>query len=300
MREEFASPDLSISRIADRQHGVVAANQLHETGIDKDGIRRRVQAGRLHRLHRGVYAVGHRAVSKEGKWMAAVLAIGGGPFRSADVIGRWGAAISHRSAADLWGLLAGNDGPADVFLVGESGRAKRRGIRIHRSITLLPADVTLRGGIPVTTPARTILDLRRAVARRAGGISERELRRAIRQAEILGLPIGELPPRKRTRSDLEDAFLRLCHRHRLPSPEVNVRVGQDLVDFLWRDQRLVVETDGYIYHRGRVAFEDDRDRDLRLRGLGFDLIRISEKQVDEEAGRVAKTLAAALRVGPDA
>jgi very-short-patch-repair endonuclease len=161
--------------------------------------------------------------------------------------------------------------------------------------------VTLRSGIPVTTSARTIADLRRAVtARRAGALLERELRRAIREAEVLGLPIGEVPGRDRSRSDLEGDFLEICRHHRLPRPDINVRVGRDLVDFLWRDRRLIVETDGYIYHRGRVAFEDDRDRDLRLRGLGFDVIRISEKQIDEEPQRVAETLATALRVGLDA
>ncbi len=217
------------------------------------------------------------------------------------ILDRWGAAISHRSAAVLWGLLAGGDGPIDVSVPGNGGKRRREGIRLHRSLTLLPAAVSLHERIPVTTPVRTIGDLRRTVSRpgRRGLISARDLRRAIRQADVLGLPIGEAPGRDRTRSDLERAFLRLCHRHCLPPPEVNVRIGPHLVDFLWRAQRLVVETDGYRYHRGRQAFEDDRDRDLALKARGFAVVRLSEKQVDEQPQRVAETLAAALRVGAD-
>lgn len=133
--------------------------------------------------------------------------------------------------------------------------------------------------------------LRRPVEK--GGISHRELRRAIRQAEFFGLPLGS-EEGDRTRSDLERDFLRLCRRARLPMPEVNVRVGKDLVDFLWRDQRLVVETDGYVPHRGKIAFQEDRERDLRLRGLGYTVIHLSERQVDEEPVRVAEALRAEL------
>jgi very-short-patch-repair endonuclease len=151
--------------------------------------------------------------------------------------------------------------------------------------------VTLKDGIPVTKPARTISDLRRVAGRpvETGGISQRELRRAIRQVEYFGLPLGA-EEGDRTRSDLERDFLRLCRRHRLPEPEVNVRVGKDLVDFLWRERRLVVETDGYVPHRGKIAFQDDRERDLRLRGLDFTVIRLSERQINEEPVRIAEAL----------
>lgn len=128
-------------------------------------------------------------------------------------------------------------------------------------------------------------------------VSPRELRRAIRQANVLGLSIGEETGRDRTRSDLERDFLRLCRRHRLPVPEVNVRVGSHLVDFLWPEQGLVVETDGYSYHRGRVAFDGDRSRDLELRGLGYEVIRLSERQVEEEPRQIAEVLATALAAG---
>lgn len=233
--------------------------------------------------------------------MAAVLAVGGGPSRGGKPLEHWGASTSHRSAAELWGLLEPREGPIDVSVSGDGGKRQRRGIRLHRSLTLLPAHVTLRDGIPVTTPTRTIADLSRAVAaHRPGAVSERELRRAVRQAEVFGLPLSDEIESDRTRSDLESDFLDLCHRHRLPRPEVNVRIGHDLVDFLWRDCRLVAETDSYQYHRGRVAFQDDRDRDLRLRTAGYEVLHFSEKQVDEEPERVAKALGRALRVGADA
>jgi very-short-patch-repair endonuclease len=216
------------------------------------------------------------------------------------VLEHWGAALSHRSAAELWGLLKVESGAIDIALPGHGGKRKRSGIRVHRSLTLLPTHVTLRKRIPVTTPARTIGDLRRAVSRpgRTGLISPRELRRAIRQAEVLGLPTGEVED-DRTRSDLERDFLSLCRRFRLPDPEVNVRVGAHLVDFLWRERRLVVETDGFVYHGGRVAFQDDRARGLDLRQWGYEVIRLAEKQVNEEPQRVAEAVSAALRVGAD-
>jgi hypothetical protein len=159
--------------------------------------------------------------------------------------------------------------------------------------------VTLRNGIPVTTPARTISDLRRASSGRARSISPKELRRAIRQANFLGLPIDEEAGRERTRSDLELGFQKLCRRFGLPPPEINVRVGPHLVDFYWRQRGLVVETDGYSAHRGRAAFEDDRGRDLDLRARGLEVIHIAEKQLNDEPRRVAEVVDAALRVGAD-
>jgi very-short-patch-repair endonuclease len=121
------------------------------------------------------------------------------------------------------------------------------------------------------------------------------LRKAIRQAGVLDLRIGGDGRRDRTRSDLERDFLRLCRRHRLPPPEVNTRIATYLVDFLWRDRRLVVETDSYLYHRGKEAFQDDRGRDLELKRLGYEVVRLAERQISEESDRVAKTLAGLLR-----
>jgi very-short-patch-repair endonuclease len=154
---------------------------------------------------------------------------------------------------------------------------------VHRSLSLGPGDVTLHRSIPVTTPRRTIADLRGAIsARRPGSISSRELRKAIRQANVLSFPIGSEDAKVRTRSD------------RLPPPEVNVRIGLYLVDFLWRERRFVVETDSYLYHRGEVAFQDDHARDLELMSRGFEVLRISELQLDEKPARVAEVLAGRL------
>jgi very-short-patch-repair endonuclease len=181
-----------------------------------------------------------------------------------------------------------------VATCGRGGRTTRSGLRIHRPRFLLPSHVTIRHGIPVTTPARTIADLQLATRLgRSGAVSRWELRRAIRQANVLGLPIGE-EDRDDTRSDLEGDFLALCRRRQLPTPEVNVWIDRYLVDFLWRERRLVVETDSYLYHRGRLAFQEDRDRDLELKRLGYEVLRVSERQVDEEPERVAETVASVL------
>lgn len=122
---------------------------------------------------------------------------------------------------------------------------------------------------------------------------------------MLGLPIGDGstaigsgPGEDRTRSDLELDFLRLCRRHGLPTPEVNVPIDRYLVDFLWRDRSLIVETDSYVYHRGEEAFQDDHARDLELKNLGFEVVRLSERQINEEAGRVAEILAGIFRRKP--
>jgi very-short-patch-repair endonuclease len=223
-------------------------------------------------LHRGVYAVGHRRLSNEGRWFAAILACGDG------------AALSHRSAAALWGFGVVAAGPVDITVAGTGGRKKRRGINLHRSPSLAPAAVTVRSGIPVTLPARTLADLRR-VMRPA------ELRQALRKAEVLGLDTGEREP-DLTRSELEHLFLRLCRRHRLPPPEVNVPVDAFVVDFLWRDRRLIVEVDGYRYHRGRSVFEGDHARDIRLKVLGYEVLRFTWRQLSQEPGAVAATLRA--------
>lgn len=304
MQEQPASPDLAVARIAAKQHGVVSIWQLHDAGLGRSALTTRVRHGRLHRLQRGVYAVGHDRPSQKGIWLAAVLAYGA-PGRnevgaSASVLSYWGAALSYGSAAGLWRLLPVGSGPVDVSVPGHGGKAKRKGIRLHRSCTLEPASVTLRHGIPVTTPARTISDLRRVAGTEGQGVSPKDLRRAIRQANFLGLPVDEEARSERSRSDLELDFLTLCRRFCLPRPEVNVRVGPHLVDFYWRTRGLIVETDGYAAHRGRTAFEDDRGRDLDLRARGQEVIHIAEKQLVEEPRRVAEIVAAALRVGADA
>lgn len=152
--------------------------------------------------------------------------------------------------------------------------------------------MTLRDSIPVTTPSRTIADLRWAASAKSGRrlIAPIEVRRAIRQASVLGLPLDREVEQDRTRSDLERDFLRLCRRHRLTVPEVNVRVGPHLVDFLWRAEFLIVETDGFHYHRGRAAFEEDRARDLALRARGYEVVRLSGRQLVEKPEQIVGVL----------
>jgi predicted transcriptional regulator of viral defense system len=258
-----ATPDAVVAEIARRQHGAIAREQLLAAGLDGSAIARRIRARRLHRLHRGVYAVGHRAPSLERAWIAAVLACGEG------------AVLSHWSAARLWGMLPASSQagrPIDVSLPSQSGRKPRKGIRTHRCASLKPAMTAKRREIPVTNPARTIADLRPIA-------SPAEFRRMVRQAEVQGLRTGLEPRRKKTRSELEDIFLALCRQYDLPTPEVNVKVAEREVDFVWPDLRFAVETDSYGFHRGQYAFEDDHDRDLALRLAGLDLARLTFHQL---------------------
>lgn len=275
MCDQVDKPDALVAQIAARQHGVVSIAQLHDAGLDKHRVRHRARSGRLHRVHHGVYAVGHRRLSREGRWVAAVLACGKG------------AVLSHRSAAELWGLLAPTDGRVDISIPSTPGRGTRAGIRLHRCRSLLPSLMTRKRDIPVTTVARTIADLRRS----APAV---ELRRAIRQADVLGLAVGADVARDETRSELEHRFLALCKRHRIPAPAVNIRIGTLLVDFAWLDRRTIVETDGYKFHRGRTAFENDRARDLQLRALGYEVIRLTYRQVLDQPERVVAVLRKAL------
>ena len=274
--EKKGARDHLIATRAARQHGVVSLAQLHDAGLGDTAISKRCGNGRLHRLHRGVYAVGHIAPSNERRWMAAVLALGGD------------AVLSHRSAAGLWEILPPTEGPVDISLPSRSGRRRRQGIRVHRPELLQPADTTRRWGIPVTSPARTLLDLK-------GTVSDQELRRAIRQADFLGLPTGPEIEVDKTRSELERRFLWLLRRHDLPKPAVNMRMDRLTVDFCWMEQKLIVETDGYQSHRGKAAFEDDRDRDLKLRALGFEVLRLSHKQVFRGADEVIAALEPLLK-----
>lgn len=294
MPNEGNTADARIAAIAKGQHGVVTARQLAGIGLGRAAISERFANGRLHRVHRGVYAVGHMASNQGMRWMAAVLACGDG------------AVLSHLSAAALWGLLKPEDGPIGVSIPSQSGRRRREGIRIHRCISLAEVEkapllgyaeqrrlasplVTVRHGIPVTSVPRTVDDLRR------GRYPANRVRRARRQAELAGYRLDDRPPR-RTRSDLEEDFLAFLRRHRLPLPEVNVKVGRWEVDFLWRAQRLAVETDFYGTHRGSVAFEDDHQRDLDLRRLGYRVRRYTGAQIRNHPALVVADLGEALEV----
>lgn len=277
--------DLRVAEIAARQYGVVTLRQLEEVGLSREATFKRARRGRLHRIHRGVYAVGHRAPNLHARWMAAVFACGEG------------AVLSHGSAATLWGLLRPIDGPVHVSVPTTAGLKHRPGIHLHRSPSLSPSSLPIRGRrqrrqttfrdrIPVTTIQRTIDDL-------DGTIPPYLLRRARRQAELMGVRL-EGAEGRRSRSDLEEDFLALCARHRLPPPETNVKIGRWEIDFLWRDRNLVVETDSFAYHRGSVSFEDDHARDLDLRQRGYTVLRFTDKQIDFEPERVVADVAAAL------
>ena len=201
--------------------------------------------------------------------MSAVLACGEG------------AVLSHRSAAQLFTLLPAAVPPVHVTVPFER-RPSHAGITIHRSRTLTPAAITARDRIPATKPWRTIQDLRRTEPPAV-------VREAIRQADFHGFPLKDIST-DRTRSELERMFLALCRRYGLPIPEVNVRVGPYLIDFLFRRERLAVETDGWQAHRGQQAFEDDRARGLHLLKLGFDLVRLSYSQIEDSPAEVAAIL----------
>jgi very-short-patch-repair endonuclease len=193
-----------------------------------------------------------------------------------------GAVISHQSAAELWGFKARSTGPIHVTLPSAGGRRRRKGIRIHRSRTLGPGCTALIVGVRATTPPRTLRDLKRT-------LDEDAHRRATRRALDLGLvePNGAHDP-DLARSELERRFLALCRRHRLPKPEVNARLGRYEVDFLWREQDLIVELDGYEFHRDREAFERDRARDADLQSQGFRVLRFTWRRLTRSRGEVAR------------
>lgn len=212
--------------------------------------------------------------------------------------------LSHHSAAALWELLRPLDGPIHVSVPSTTGRLSRRGIRLHRCSSLAelspsPSSLPIRGGrgrrlttqrhnIPVTTIQRTIDDL-------DGTVPPYLLRRARRQAELKNIRLRGSEGR-RLRSDLEEDFLALCAHHRLPSSETNVKIGRWEVDFLWREQKLVVEIDSFLYHRGSVSFQEDHARDLDLRRRGYAVLRFTEKQLENEPEHLAADVARALGV----
>ena len=261
------NPDALVAIIAARQHGVISLAQLLRCGLSRSGIDRRVRAGRLHPVYRSVCAVGHAGLTDPARWKAATLAVAG-------------SVLSHRSAAELWELLDAKGGIPHITVPHASSPSPRRGIRIHRSRTISASRTMSRAGIPLTSPARTIADLERVA-------DAAEVRRAIRGAERRGLPLADDHVSDKTESDLEREFLAICRRFGVPEPDVNVPIGRYRVDFLWPQQRLIVELDGYIYHRGRQAMRDDNDRDLELELLGFRVIRIDDSRIAGDPGGIA-------------
>jgi predicted transcriptional regulator of viral defense system/very-short-patch-repair endonuclease len=305
MREFPASPpDWRVAKLAARQWGVVSVAQLRALGLTKDAVQRRVRAGRLHRLHHGVYAVGHMVVKREGRWLAAVLACGDG------------AVLSHRSAAAHWGLLHSEATRTDITVPRR--RAANATIRPHISRSLIARDTTTRQGIPITSVARTLLDL-------AATVKPHHLERALAQAEHLELydhrAITDLLARSNghrgqkalteataldprlTKSEWEVRMLRLVRTAALPEPLVNLPFdapdyGECKPDFHWPAHRLIVETDGWRTHRTRAALESDRAKDAALTAAGYRVVRFTWRTPDATVLRRLNALLTPARTRP--
>jgi very-short-patch-repair endonuclease len=279
---KLSTPDVLIARTAARQHGVVTLLQLLAAGLDRDAIAYRRRVGRLHLLHRGVYAVGHRPPSPLATAMAAVLACGPN------------AVLSHRSAAALWRIVPRWHAPTEVTAPSDR---RHPGIHVHRS---RQADATTHYGIRVTTPARTLVDL-------ADVLTERALTRAVNEAQVLRLTTPEelttlltrypgrrtsrlTPERGATRSHLEDDFVRFLKRHRLPLPELNQRIAGHEVDAVYQAHHLVIELDSRQFHTTPQAFEQDRDRDADLLNAGLSTLRITDHRLKHHPTKEAQRL----------
>jgi len=288
--------DVVIARLAAGQHGVVAYRQMTTAGLSPKQVENRVRQRRLIRLHRGVYAVGHSALRREGWWLAAVLACGSG------------AVLAARSAAALWGLRPTSRQRVEVI----APFARRiPGIEANRA-ALESDEHTVEDGIPVTTSMRTLIDL-------AAHVDETALAKAVNEAEVRrvfdGRELARLlkrHPRARgarrlravladldsgasaTESALELRFLPFLDAHGLPRPLVNATIRlpgfAPRVDCHWPAARLVVELDGRATHHTRAAFESDRTRDRRLTAAGWRVIRVTWRELDARPGEVAAHL----------
>jgi very-short-patch-repair endonuclease len=282
-----------------RQQGVLTHAQLAALGVGRRTIERWLASGRLQRVHRDVYAFGPRPLTKRGKWLAAVLAMGPRAF------------LSHRSAAALWGL-AGDRPKVNVTAPrGKQVRPGRKGIQLHRC-QFDPHEVTIRDGIPVSTVARTLFDLaecslphelkdawdeasrlRLLRVPKVAAVYERGYGRRAR-SRIRPLLQAEQRHVEDTASPLEDRFAVFVTTHRLPPPQTNVLVGKDEVDALWPDARLIVELDSWEFHAHRAAFEKDRDRDTDHLLAGYRTIRVTHRRLSEEPDRLAGQIRALL------
>ena len=288
-----------MAELASLQHGVVARWQLLQLGLTADMIQDRITAGHLHRIYRGVYAVGHRRLTLKGRWMAAVLACGPD------------AVLSHRAAAALWDLRPVPSGPLDVTAPGRRRRG-HAGIRVHSVRTLHDDDRATVDGIPVTAVHRTLLDF-------AEQARQQQLRHAVEAAmrmDLLdGRKLDELLARSRgrhglaplkaviadirgpapwTQSELERAFLSAIREAGLPEPQANVIVEGYLVDFWWPEARLVVEVDGYGFHKGRRQFDEDRVRDAKLQLADCRVLRVTQPRLGPDPTELLRDVARAL------
>jgi predicted transcriptional regulator of viral defense system len=292
MREEMRS-HRELAELARRQHGVVSFSQLQELGFSKGGIARGEGARRLLRIHRGVYAVGHAALSDHGRATAALLVFPGA------------AVLSHGSAAWLWGLLPTAPREAEVTVAARGN--KRRGLQVHRVWSLPEEECTTYEGLPVTSVARTLVDLAgtsspRALsrvvdrARRRGKLDIAAIDRALDQRrrsyvterleEVLRL--YRQPVFDRARSEL--LLLDAIHDAGLPAPRINTWEEGCEIDAYWEAERFAVEVDGWETHGSREAFESDRLRQEDLKLAGIDSIRIAARRIEQEPQAVARRL----------
>jgi very-short-patch-repair endonuclease len=288
MRGKDQPPRTLIAKLAAEQQGVIARWQLLDMGFTRWAIDRMIASGYLHPLHRGVYAVGHRNVSR-GAWVMAAVLLYGPEALASHVAGAW-----------AWGLLRGPGGRIDVTVVG-SGGARRKGIRVHRARDLHPHDRTIHHGIPVTSVARVLLDIaagRPHLLRRVFEESERKrvidlpkVHAAIdsyrghhgcgRLARLVDETTGPPP---RTRSEIEDAFAQFLREEGFPMPEWNAMIGEYEVDAVWWKEKVIAEIDHYSTHGHRTAFERDRIRDAELHLMKFRPIRVTDAQIVERVG----------------
>lgn len=282
------TPDLLAANLAAGQHRVAARWQLRKCGLGREGIRHRVKNGRLQSIHRDVFAVGPGRLTRAGFLIAAVLACGKG------------AVLSHLTAAVHWGLIR-SASPAIHVTVPRRKKPAVAGVIVHLTRHMTSADWTIKDGIPVTSVARTLLDL-------AGVVSQRELIVAIEQAEKLRIfdlrAIEQLLGRSRgrrgakalraalaevygepadTRSPLEDDFVDFCRMRHIPSPQLNVVIAGFCVDAAWPDKKVVVELDSRQHHTGIHAFEEDRKRDAKLQVAGHRIVRVTRHRLTREA-----------------
>jgi Transcriptional regulator, AbiEi antitoxin/Protein of unknown function (DUF559) len=275
------SVEQAIAGIANRQGGVVSRAQLIALGLAASDIEYRVKIGRLRRIHRGVYAVGHDAIPARGRLLAGLLVAGEG------------AALSHRSAAHLLGLLPSMP-PFVEITTTRRRRGNRPGLVFHHATDL---ETTRRHQLPVTTPIRTLRDL-------AATLPTNEVERAASEALVLKLVtshdlVSQHGPGAAklanlivgpTRSGLERTFLNAALKRGLPLPEIGHRLGGYTVDFYWPSHDLVVETDGADYHEHDLARRRDGRKDTALRARGHAVLRVPEDALEEGLAEVARLL----------
>jgi hypothetical protein len=300
-RDRPPAPGPEIARIAARQHGVVSTNQLRGLGLDRSWVRRRVEGGLLHKVHVGVYAVGRPGLSLRGRYLAGVLA--GGP----------GTVLSYRAGAELWGLRPNSAGRVEITV--PRGRAGPAGVTVHRTRVLAPQDVTVRDGIPVTSVARTLLDL-------AAVLKPSDLEVAVDRAERLGLfdlnavvdVLNRANGRKGAKtlrsvvaayristqkSVLEVDFKELiASAPRIRTPIFNALIdgetGTHEVDAYWPAERLAVQLDSFAFHRTRRDREKDAASDADLELAGERVTRLTWDDVHVHGGRTLRRLELAL------